>query len=70
MVSVIVNQLDEANEIHRRLGGRVNGSGGGGEVFEGMELCVCHAEVCGVWEGEGERSSYPEVACVAARQDM
>ena len=30
MGSVIVNQLDESNEIHRRLGGRVNGSGGGG----------------------------------------
>ena len=44
--------------------------GGGAKVFKGLKLFVRHTDVCGEWEGEGERSSYLEVLGVAACQDL
>ena len=52
--------------------GEEGSSGGAGEieVFEGLELCVSHAEVCGGWEGEGGRASAPEVMGVELRRAL
>ena len=47
-------------------GARQGEWGWGIEGLKALELCVCHNEVCGGWEGEGERVYAPKVVGVAA----
>ena len=59
-----------ADDIRRGQGGCIKCGEGGVEVPKSLELCVLHADVCRGWKGWGEYMSTPEVADVAARQEL